>query len=60
MPTIITNASKELPVQCVSEEILWLANQSSKYQCNVYRCHYVFIVFTDILPLADCDGVALA
>lgn len=27
VPTIISNASMELPVRCVSEEILWLANQ---------------------------------
>lgn len=37
MPTIITHASKELPVQCGSEEILWKEKQSSQYQCNVYR-----------------------
>lgn len=37
MPTIITDASKELSFQCISEEIIWLGNQSSQYQCNVYR-----------------------
>lgn len=37
MPRIITNASKELPGQCISEEILWPANQSSQDRCNVYR-----------------------
>lgn len=62
MPKIITDASKELPIQCISEEILRLEDQSSRRTSAMCTgCHCVFVVFTDTLLLAvRRGGVGLA